>query len=411
MQPAILKQRSDYTYKFNVESGRHGWLRLTPAYSVKIVQELLVESSARQAVLDPFCGSGTTALCSTYHGKKVVSVDINSFLVWLASTKCRHYTDKSIAHVREVGSLIGRSIYNNKLDPISAPPIFDIGRWWNEDELLFLRTLKSGIDSLCDTEGPERDLLLITFCRILIKLSNAAFNHQSMSFKERPTNQLLILDRGTDFVRLFAKDLDVVLSSAQQNPVTTAKIILGDSRDLERCTQDKFDLLITSPPYPNRMSYIRELRPYMYWLGYLKEAREAGDIDWETIGGTWGIATSRLMQWKATSDEHVTDELSQFLSKLTESNQKNAMLLANYVSKYFSDIWCHLNGVRRVLETNAKVNYIVGNSLFYGFVLPVELIYQKMLKSVGFKKVEITPIRKRNSKKALFEYNVSAMSS
>ncbi|MBI1803635.1 MAG: hypothetical protein HY033_06735 [Ignavibacteriae bacterium] len=315
-----------------------------------------------------------------------------------------------MAYTRELGNLITRSIHNGNLDPISAPPIFDIQRWWNEDELLFLRTLKSGIDSFCATESPERDILLITFCRILIKLSNAAFNHQSMSFKDQHTNQLLILDRSLDFVRLFANELDVVLSSAQHNPITTAKIVLGDARDLEKCTQDKFDLLITSPPYPNRMSYIRELRPYMYWLGYLKEAREAGDLDWETIGGTWGIATSRLMQWKPTSDNYLTDELSQFLSKLSESNEKNGVLLANYVSKYFSDIWNHLNSVRRVLTTNAKVNYIVGNSLFYGFVLPVEIIYQNMLKSVGFDHVKITPIRKRNSKKALFEYNVSAIS-
>ena len=27
------------------------------------------------------------------------------------------------------------------------------------------------------------------------------------------------------------------------------------------------------------MSYIRELRPYMYWLGYLTDARQAGQMD------------------------------------------------------------------------------------------------------------------------------------
>jgi hypothetical protein len=36
--PAVrLRQRADYTHKHNKASGRHGWLRLTPAYSLKIV--------------------------------------------------------------------------------------------------------------------------------------------------------------------------------------------------------------------------------------------------------------------------------------------------------------------------------------------------------------------------------------
>ena len=38
-----LRQRADYTHKFNVGAGRHGWLRLTPAYSVKVVEEIRKE--------------------------------------------------------------------------------------------------------------------------------------------------------------------------------------------------------------------------------------------------------------------------------------------------------------------------------------------------------------------------------
>ena len=36
-----MKQRSDYTFKYNKQQGRHGWLRLTPAYSIKLVKEIL----------------------------------------------------------------------------------------------------------------------------------------------------------------------------------------------------------------------------------------------------------------------------------------------------------------------------------------------------------------------------------
>ena len=36
-----VETRTDYTFKYNTHIGRHGWLRLTPAYSVKLVRELI----------------------------------------------------------------------------------------------------------------------------------------------------------------------------------------------------------------------------------------------------------------------------------------------------------------------------------------------------------------------------------
>ncbi|MEK7404784.1 MAG: hypothetical protein AAB225_06720, partial [Acidobacteriota bacterium] len=56
---AALRQRSEYTHKYNVRSGRHGWLRLTPAYSVKIVEEILAHGPGPTRVLDPFSGTAT----------------------------------------------------------------------------------------------------------------------------------------------------------------------------------------------------------------------------------------------------------------------------------------------------------------------------------------------------------------
>jgi hypothetical protein len=49
------------TFRGNLRSTRHGWLRLTPAYSVELVRQLLgARSRADLPVLDPFCGTGTT---------------------------------------------------------------------------------------------------------------------------------------------------------------------------------------------------------------------------------------------------------------------------------------------------------------------------------------------------------------
>jgi hypothetical protein len=79
----------------------------------------------------------------------------------------------------------------------------------------------------------------------------------------------------------------------------------------------------------------------MYWTGFLKEAREAGELDWEAIGGTWGIATSRLKDWQPIRAD-LPDELYTVCEQIATSDNKNALLMSQYVKKYFHDMHCHL---------------------------------------------------------------------
>jgi len=398
---AELKQRDDYTHKYNVHSGRHGWLRLTPAYSVKVVEEILSNYEADVRVLDPFCGSGTTALCAARRGLPSTTTDINPFLIWLAGVKTRGYTASEIALTRDACERILKDV-GKAWKPVDAPPIYKIERWWSENSLAFLCDLKGLIEGV---GAPERtkDLLHVAFCRTLIKLSNAVFNHQSMSFKEDNDELDLAIDRKA----IFRDDMTYVLGGIAEKVHAQAEVRLHDARALTEGALGKFDLVITSPPYANRMSYIRELRPYMYWLGYLKEAREASELDWQAIGGTWGVATSRLNDWQA-SEEYQNDHLSEAVKAISESDNKYAKALSRYVHKYHEDIYTHFSFVTGVLNRGARVHYIIGNSTFYGTLVSVENIYADMMKKVGFSDIKIKPIRKRNSKKELIEFDVSA---
>ena len=56
--------RSEHlTFKGNGHESRYGWLRLTPAYSLHLVAQIIGDHATdKPIVLDPFCGTGTTAL-------------------------------------------------------------------------------------------------------------------------------------------------------------------------------------------------------------------------------------------------------------------------------------------------------------------------------------------------------------
>ena len=152
------------------------------------------------------------------------------------------------------------------------------------------------------------------------------------------------------------------------------------------------------------MSYIRELRPYMYWLGYLRDAKEAGVLDWKAIGGTWGSATSNVAKWANPGIQVPFEGFEEIVNAIARKSE----LLANYVHKYFVDMWEHLNSLRSVLRSGACINYIVGNSKFYDVMLPVEQIYAAMFREVGLTSVSVKAIRKRTSKRELFEFVVNA---
>jgi hypothetical protein len=184
------------------------------------------------------------------------------------------------------------------------------------------------------------------------------------------------------------------------------RALLCDARSLaSELAPNRYSCVITSPPYPNRMSYIRELRPYMYWLGYLRDGRDAGELDWQTIGGTWGIATSNVAKWIPEKGTQVP--FSGF-DGIVASIAAKSQVLARYVQKYFHDMVLHCRELFVVTKPDASIHYIVGNSKFYDILLPVELIFAALFEASGFVDIQVRVIRKRSSKKELFEYVVSA---
>jgi hypothetical protein len=410
-----MKRRADLTFQHNALCGRHGWLRLTPAYSVKVVEGILTSKVGHLNVLDPFSGTGTTTLCSAMHGHHAVGLEINPFLVWTAKAKVARYAKEDLSQASDLAREIVGLVRCGKSAPAAQPPISNIERWWGRTELEFLRQVMGGINTLAPQANPIRDLLLMAFCRTMIALSNAAFNHQSMSFKPSKacsgTSQRLLpfAEDHDPFGSRFLDDISFVLSGAAENPLETASILLADSRSVPQVFQVGADLLITSPPYPNRISYTRELRPYMYWLGYLTDSREAGELDWRAIGGTWGIATSRVATWTKRADSFFPPYLQALLDRIKSSDAKSGEVLSCYVGKYFEDIWDHLTSVGKVMRRGGEMHYIIGNSKFYDVVVPAEVIYRDMLREVGASRVEIIPLRKRNSKKELVEFDVTAV--
>ena len=168
-----------FTFKANRGISRHGWLRLTPAYSVGLVSQALAGCTDADFVLDPFCGTGTTALVCAMRGISCLTTDLNPFLIWLATVKCASYTEEHVAELAKFGLGAPAAI-------ISAsgwvPPMQHIERWWDRATIEELATLRCSIVTASVAE-PVRELLKVAFSRVVIETSWASFRHQSVSLK------------------------------------------------------------------------------------------------------------------------------------------------------------------------------------------------------------------------------------
>lgn len=403
-----MKQSADYTFKYNKTLGRHGWLRLTPAYSVKLVQELLktdtlFQESPATRILDPFCGTTTTGIVASENGFDCDLYDINPFLVWFGKIKSSNFDKKELIELKnKVSSDLRNVVYSD--NKFWIPPMKNIERWWNDTTLSSLSCLHRYIDRNWGkpSEAGAHNLLWIAFSRLCIESSAADFNHISVSFKAETQNI-----EWSYLISLFLDILENILTSASIPLQGQVNIYLGDSRHLEY--EGKYDMVITSPPYPNRISYIRELRPYMYWLDFLQTGEQAGELDWKAIGGTWGCATSKLTTWEPSHTENLPSNLFEVCSKIKSADNKNGNTMSQYVLKFFDDMYEHLCNLRNHLNMGARLFYILGNSSFYGNFVETDVYIKHLMLNLGYEDVNIDVIRKRNSKTGLLEFNISAV--
>src|SRR3954449_1338779 len=253
-----LGREERLTFRANAEATRYGWLRLTPAYSVHLVSALLDRhAAAGMLVLDPYCGTGTTALVCAERGIACVTSDINPFLVWLARAKTAAYAADDLAAFAAASAGVEEAIRADGAEPEWTPALHRIDKWWDEPTLHALGRAMAAIRAQA-VPPAAADLLRLAFCRLLIARASVSFGHQSMSFKRRVAAEArLPADRPAALAAdTWTAAVDALARSAVSPIGEAPRAVEADARDPARALgTQRAGCVITSPPYPNRMSY------------------------------------------------------------------------------------------------------------------------------------------------------------
>ncbi|MGH9429005.1 MAG: hypothetical protein ACRD2L_22200, partial [Terriglobia bacterium] len=165
------------------------------------------------------------------------------------------------------------------------------------------------------------------------------------------------------------------------------------------------DRVITSPPYPNRYSYVWNTRPHLYLLGFFKTPKEASELDMRTIGGTWGTATSVLQKGTVA---YAQSTMEPVLGPVVDQIRKSDNLMANYLVKYFNLLIEQVISQHSLLTPNAQLAYVVGCSWLKDVYVETDVLLGRLFEALdmGYRVQAIERFRRRHSGKDLFESTV-----
>lgn len=238
-------------------------------------------SSEDDIVYDPFVGSGTTMVEAISSGRKAVGSDVNPLSVLISKVKSTPLSDEQLNQIdpvlnnirQEINALHGQQSITDYGETEEVGnfeeyiPDYKKLDFWFEDFIIDeLAIIKKNIHSIDDEE--VRDFLRIAMSAITITVSN----QDSETRYTQRDKDLSEQDAFRKFENKTTKMIRVMKEYREQIGEEYHKpdIRVADARDLVFLAEEGYeiDLVVTSPPYPNALSYHLYHRNRLVWLDF-----------------------------------------------------------------------------------------------------------------------------------------------
>lgn len=348
----------------------HGLHEYKGKYNPQIVKGVLdymgVKSGTR--ILDPFCGSGTTMVECVHHGYSSIGTDINPMAVYISNTKIRSLAIDT-GYVRNYVNKIMEKGINYELPSDLAVPeeqsrLEYLKRWVPNETLRILE----GVKELLKQEPDEvSDFLKLTISDLIREYSNQEPSDLRIRKRISPFPELPLLEAWKQNVERYLE----AISGAQairQYEVEFGKAVLCDIRkEYKILENEKFDAIITSPPYATALPYIDTQRISLVWLG-LCPPGEIMLLESRLIGSREFISTEKK-QWLAEMAGNRVElpvEIDELIEGLTNDLQhtdgfrKQAVPILLY--RYFVDMKRMFINTLELIKEGGKFGLVVGNN-------------------------------------------------
>jgi methylase of polypeptide subunit release factors len=386
---------SGVSFKPNKWLPIHRWYSFHQGFSEPLVKALLEELQVNSdmAVLDPFCGCGTTLVTCLKEGIQSTGIEVSPFMAWVSRTKTRDWNPEELRLLismiesakpgpREPGDLLFAGFLNKAFSPEILAKLVGLVRWIDESPAAsdYKDFLRLGIVSIMEEVSQIRKHG--SHYRFMVRSESAGLQKLNTQIVEASYDVL-----GKYIGRLRDMATDVEIAGIPRSSVS-CEVVCGDARSTglpDACV----DTIITSPPYLNRNNYIAQQKAELSLLGIL------------TSYGAYRELVKRTFRSHVESDlgrEPVTKfpEVRTILEAITLSDNNNPKI-PHMIAGYFEDLDSTLAELWRLMRPGSEAAFVVGNSRWGGIVVPVDHLLLMLAEKHNFQPLKVLVTREKGN--------------
>lgn len=368
------------------------WRHFKEAFAPEIVARAIAESNIPVGrCLDPFGGSGTTALACQFLGVHPVIAEVNPFLADLIEAKLTTYNpDHLVRDLAKIAGTASKSRVRARRVFAAAPKTFVEpgvnGRWiFDRATADRVAVLLTAINSIPDKNNSR--LFRVLLGGVLVEVSNVVVNGKGRRYR-RNWEKRQQGKTAVDHLFYSAAQMaiaDVHRFSKRKN--TNFELVRGDSRKLLRKLKP-IDLSVFSPPYPNSFDYTDVYNIELWTLGYLDSATANRLLRHATISSH--VQIGRDFADSPSGSSLLKDTLKNLHNQRADLWDQR---IPEMVGAYFADLLTILDHIHRALRQAGDVWMVVGNSQYAGTQISTAEIIAQVVSKRGWKARKMEPFR------------------
>ena len=371
-----------------------GWRNFKEAFAPELIGQAVEETQlalgrAVTSCIDPFGGSGTTALACQFLGIRPLTIELNPYLADLIEAKLATYDVESL--IQDFKTVVEGEVEFDGCDPFpGAPRTFvepGVG-----DRYLFgaetatrLASLRDRIANIpCET---NHRLLRVLLGAIALPVSNVVVSGKGRRYRRGWVDRTINPDR---VEQLFVESVIRAIYEIRRYENRKGRdyrLLRGDSRLL---TPDdgEFDMAVFSPPYPNSFDYTDVYNVELWVCGYLQTRTENRELRLKTLRSHVQIA--RPFDSPNLGSETLAGVAGELADVRGEMWNRH---IPDMVSAYFADMCLILERLRKSLVAGGRAYMVVGDSRYAGVQVPVATILNELALTRGFSIAGEEPFR------------------
>lgn len=341
------------------------WRNFKEAYAPELIARAVGESVIPvKRCLDPFGGSGTTALACQFLGVYPTTIEVNPFLADLIEAKLTTYNADILAHdLGTIAGCISKDPGDIEVVFGHLPPTFiepGVENRWIFDRAIAARVaaILSSIDELSDVK--HRRLFRVLLGGILVDMSNVVISGKGRRYR-RKWQEIYRSPNSVD--EAFCDSARRAIGEIHRysgREQTNFDLLRADSRTAV-ADAGKWDLAIFSPPYPNSFDYTDVYNVELWMLGYLKNAVSNRALRESTLSSHVQISRSFAAPPEGSAHLDVAmKRLNEVRASLWDQR------IPEMVGAYFADLMQILGDVRASLSAGGSCWLVVGDSRYAG---------------------------------------------